>query len=146
MHIAHLENVEIIPVEELAKSVELKRRQIAELARNGKIPGAIRPDGYHYVYPVTPELLDWIEWKRRRVQQRKQRVKKAKVNLETGVITVQGIRQEFDILLRRLGGRDGILKMESEILKDLVVEMQPIARLHSQINQELRQRDSTNKI
>jgi hypothetical protein len=143
MHIAHQQNGDFISVEELAKRVLLKRRQIAQLARDGKIPGAIRPDGYHYVYPVTPELLDWIEWKRRRVQRRKQPVKKAKVNLETGVITVQGIRMEFDLWLRRVGGLDGILKMESEVLQDLVVEIQPIARLHWRINQELRQRVST---
>jgi hypothetical protein len=146
MHIAHRHNAGFINVEELAKRVGLKRRQIAELARRGKIPGAIQPDGYHYVYPITRELLDWIEWKRLKVQQRKRRVKKAKVNLETGVITVSGIRQEFDIWLRRVDGVHGVLKMESEILQDLVVEMQPIARLHWRINQELKQRGSTKKI
>ena len=71
MHIAHLEEQKVIGVEELAKRVGLKRRQIGQLARNGKIPGAIRPDGYHYVYSLTPELLDWIEWKRRQVERRK---------------------------------------------------------------------------
>lgn len=146
MHIAHRQNVEFIGVEELAKRVGLKRRHIAQLARDGKIPEAIRLDGYHFAYPLTRELVDWIEWKRRKVQKRKQPSKTAKVNLTTGVITVPGIHQEFDIWYRRVGGRDGILKMESEILRDLVVEMQPIALLHWRIEQELRRRDSTTKI
>jgi hypothetical protein len=136
MHIAHPKNVELIPVEDLAKSVGLKRRHIAELARNERIPGAIRPDGYHRVYPVTPELLDWIEWKRRRVQQRKQHVRNAKANLETGVITVQGIRQEFDIWLRRVGGLNGILKMPSECRNDIAIELRAIARLYSQLTND----------
>jgi excisionase family DNA binding protein len=143
MHIAHHQSSGFISVEELAKRVGLKRRQIAELARNGKIPGATRLDGYHYVYPITSELLEWIEWKRRRVKQRQRPVKTAHPKLASGVITIQGIRMEFDLWLRRVGGLDGILKMESEVLQDLVVEIQPIARLHWRINQELRQRDST---
>ena len=72
MHIAHRSEQNSLVLRSLQKELDLKRRQIAQLARNGKIPGAIRPDGYHYVYPLTPELFDWIEWKRRQVQRRKQ--------------------------------------------------------------------------
>jgi len=133
MHIAHVQNAELIGVKELAKKVGLKRRQIAHLARNRKIPDAIQRDGYHYVYPVTPELRDWIEWKRRKVQQRKQPSKTAKVNLTTGVITVPGIRQEFDIWYRRVGELDGILKMPSKCRNDIAIELRPIARLYSQL-------------
>src|SRR5215472_15718249 len=111
MHIAHRQNTGFITVEELAKRVGLKRRKIAELARDGKIPGAIQPDGYHYAYPLTPELLDWIEWKRRRVNQRQRSLKMPHPKLASGVITVQGIRMEFDLSMRRVGGLDGIVKM-----------------------------------
>jgi len=143
MHIAYLQKAQFISVEELAKTVGLKRRQIAQLGRDGKIPGAIRLDGYHYAYPVTPELLDWIEWKRRKVQQRREPSKTGKVNLTSGVITIQGIRQSFDIWLRRVGGLDSILKMEPEYRQDIINEIRPIARLHSRLSQALTKRDST---
>ena len=132
MHIAHLEEQKLIGVEELAKRVGLKRRQIAKLARNGKIPGAIRPDGYHYEYRVTPELLDWIEWKRRRIQRRKQ-PESFQTRTNTGVITIQGLRQSFDIWKRRMGGLDGILKMDPEYQQDILVELQAFAMLHHDI-------------
>ena len=122
----------LIGVEELAKRAGLKRRQIAQLARNGKIPGAIRPDGYHYEYRVTPELLDWIEWKRRRIQRRKQ-PESFQTRTNTGVITIQGLRQSFDIWKRRMGGLDGILKMDPEYQQDILVELQAFAMLHHDI-------------
>jgi len=133
MHIAHLGEARVIGVEELAKEVGLKRRQIAELARRGKIPGAIRPDGYHYLYPVTAELLDWIAWKHHRVKQRRRPIEAAKPKAISGAITIQGIRQEFDIWSRRVGGLDGVLKMSPEHRKDLVLELQPIARFYSRL-------------
>jgi hypothetical protein len=145
MHIAHQVQLQVIGAEELAKRVGLKRRQIAELARRGKIANAIRPDGYHYVYPLTPELLDWIEWKRRQVKQRRRPIEAAKPKSTSGVITIHGIRQEFDIWFRRVGSFDEILKMESEYLQDIAGEIQPIARLHSRITQELRSRDLVKK-
>jgi hypothetical protein len=146
MHIAHSDQPELFTVEELADRTGLKRRQIAQEARDGKIPGAIRPDGYHYAYPVTPELLDWIEWKRRKVQRRKRPIKTAKVKPTTGVITLQGLRQGFEIWFRRVGGLDGILKMKSEYLHDIISEIQPIARLYGRIAQELTHRDSIKEI
>ena len=130
MHIAHRRNRVGITVEELAKRVGLKRRQIAELARRGKIPGANRPDGYHYEYPVTPELLDWIEWKRRQVERRKQPDSESrKIRTNTGVITIHGIRAEFDVWIRRVGGLEGILKMKPELREEIIGEILPIAKL-----------------
>ena len=136
MHIAHSLSEDSIGVEELAKRVGLKRRRIAQMARNKEIPGATRPNGYQYIYPATPELLDWIEWKRRKVQQRKQRNGTSRVKLTTGVITIQGIRQEFDIWLRRVGGIDGILKMGPECSKDIATELRAIARLYWQLTKQ----------
>jgi hypothetical protein len=111
--------------------IGLKRRQIAYLARNGQIPGAIRPDGYHYQYPVTPELLDWIKWKRRQVERRKHpgSPESRKIRTDTGVITIHGIRGLFDVWIRRVGGLEGILKMEPEIRQEIIGEILPIARL-----------------
>jgi len=133
MHIAHLQDYKSIGVEELAKRAGLKRRRIAQMARNGEIPGAIRLDGYHYTYPVTPELLDWIEWKHRKVQQRKHPAKTAKVKPTIGVITVHGMRQDFDIWKRRMGGLDGILKLDPKARQDIMIELQAIASLHSDL-------------
>jgi hypothetical protein len=132
MHIAHPRIGEVITVEQLAELVGLKRRQIAYLAPD--IPGAIRPDGYHYEYRVTPELLDWIEWKRRKIQRRKRCVKTAKPKpTAAGVITLHGLRQEFDIWLRRIGALHGILRLPPEHRRDIVLELQPMARLYSQL-------------
>jgi transcriptional regulator with XRE-family HTH domain len=136
MHIAHPQPQLFLTVEDLAKKVGLKRRQIAELARREKIPGVSRLDGYHYVYPITPELLDWIEWKRRQVQQRKQ-PKSSKTKTNVGVITIHGIRQSFDIWKRRVGGLDGILEMDRECQEGILVELQAFARLHHNIYRAL---------
>lgn len=123
-------------MEQLAELVGLKRRQIAYLARKEKIPGVIRPNAYHYEYRVTPELLDWIEWKRRQVQRRKQ-PESFQTRTNTGVITIQGLRQSFDIWKRRVGGLDGFLKMDPECQQDILVELQAFARLHYHIYRAL---------
>jgi len=146
MHIAHRGKSELITVKELTKRVGLKRRQIAQLARNGKIPGAIRPDGYRYAYPVTPELVDWIEWKRNKVKQRRQGIRTGPANVNSGVITIQGLRQSFDIWFGRVGQLYGILKMPPEHRRDILLEIQPIARLHWELSKSLRERDSTKGI
>ncbi len=137
MHIAHPQNAQFISVEELAKTLGLRRRQIAELARDRKIPGAIRLDGYHYAYPVTPDLLDWIEWKRHKVNQRKRAIEQARPKPTSGLITIQGIRQSFDVWKRRVGGLNGILKMDRECQQDILVELQAFARLHQDIYRAL---------
>jgi len=137
VHIAHRRSQVGITVEELAKEVGLKRRQIAELARRGKIPGAIRPDGYHYEYRVTPELLDWIESKRRQVARRKHPSLRENRRTDTGVLTIHGMRQDFDIWKRRVGGLNGILKMDRECQQDILVELQAFARLHHDIYRAL---------
>jgi hypothetical protein len=140
MHIAHLQNAEFISVEELAKTIGLKRRQIAQLARDGKIPGAIRPDGYHYVYPLTRELLHWIKWKCRQVERRKHpnSPESRKIRKDQRVTTIRGIRAQFDVWIRRVGGLDGILKMKPEYQQEIMGEIRPILRVHSRIIQMLR--------
>ena len=131
-----MQDQDSIGVEELAKRTGLKRRRIAQLAADGKIPGAVRLNGYHFVYPLTPKLLDWIEWKRHQVQRRKQpKIFKTKTN--AGVITIQGIRQEFDIWKRRVGGLNGILKMDPECQQDILVELQALPRLYHDIYRAL---------
>ena len=137
MHIAHLASPESFTVEELADRVGLKRRQIAQLARDGKIPGAIRPDGYHFEYVVTPELLDWVEWKRRQVIRRKHPTERENRRTDSGVITIQGLRQTFEIWVRRVGRLNGILKMELEDQLDILIELDAFARLHSDIYRAL---------
>ena len=122
----------MLAVEQLAELVGLKRRQIAYLARNKKIPDVICPNGYHYEYLVTPELLDWIEWKRRQIQRRKQ-PKTSKTKGNVGVITIQGMRQSFEIWKRRVGGLEGILKMDPQRQQDILIELQAFARLYHDI-------------
>lgn len=52
-----------------------------------------------------------------------------------GVITIDGIRQEFEMWLRRMGGTKGILKLKPDMVKDIVKDLQPIARLYSDLFQ-----------
>jgi hypothetical protein len=73
MHIAHSKTAEFLSVEQLAKLAGLQRRQIANLARAGEIPGARRSaDGYHFEYPDAADLRLWIDNKRRQTEQRLQ--------------------------------------------------------------------------
>ena len=73
MHIAQSRGPKFVSVEELAKLAGVKRRQIANLARAGEIPGArSAPNGYHFEYPDTPELRAWIKQKRRVASERAQ--------------------------------------------------------------------------
>ena len=135
MHIAHLRDGEFGSGPQLAGLVGLKPRQIANLARDGKIPGAFRPNGRQFQYRITPELLEWIQWKRNRVKQSKQ-PQCRKYSLRTlerqkgfGLNSMHGIRADFDNWSRRVGGSDGILKMEPECIEEIIGELQPIARL-----------------
>ena len=134
MHIAHSEVGQSITVEQLAKRIGLKRRQVANLAKKGGIPGVSRPDGCHYQYRLTPELRDWIERKRsevtRRRVQRQSVVPNSGKARTHGITTIHGIRMEFDIWLRRVGRLEGILKMDRQSRDDIVGELRAIAELH----------------
>jgi len=73
MHIAHSRGEKFLSVEQLAKLAGLKRRQIANLAKAGDVPGARRSsDGYHFEYPDTADLRLWSENKRRKTEERLQ--------------------------------------------------------------------------
>ncbi len=49
--------------------------------------------------------------------------------LNSGIITVQGIRGEFDMWVRRVGGLEGILAMEHASRLEILGELQPIVEL-----------------
>jgi hypothetical protein len=126
-------------VEQLAKMVGLKRRQIAALARNGEIPSAIRPDGYHYEYPLTPELLNWIEWKRRQVEKSKQPVPKR--HKETsGIISIRGMRHDLEIWRLRI--EQEIDTWDDEVLEGVRLELTAFVDLHSRITKTQEARKS----
>jgi hypothetical protein len=139
MHIAHAHKGKTLSVKQIARLTGLKRRRIAELARQGEIPGAIRRDGYHFEYRVSPSLFEWIEWKAARVEERKRPKPKQSpaFNRMGGVLNIFGIRQEFDIWLRRVGDADGIRKMEREEILMILREIRPIARLYRNLAQWL---------
>lgn len=97
--------MEVITGPQLAKFVGLKRRQIANLARrkkeDGGIPGVFRPHGYQFRFRLTTELRKWIKAKRQQVR-KSRRPRPIKLKRNVGIITIHGIRQEFDIWLRRI--------------------------------------------
>ena len=142
MHIAHSEDAQSVTVEQLAKMIGLKRRQVANLAKKRNIPGVIRPNGYHYHYPLSPALRDWIERKRGEVTRKRDCgqsvLPKSGKALTHGIVTIQGIRMEFDIWLRRVGGLDGILKMDRQSRHEIVGETRAIAQLYASIAHTLR--------
>ena len=141
MHIERRKVSRVLHVGQLAKMVCLQRRQIAYLAKKKRIPDAICPDGYHYKYPLTPELLDWIEWKRGLVERRKRAnsPESRRTRTHREVITIRGFRRRFDVWLNRVGGVEGILKMDDELRREILGELQPFARLHQNIYRSLDQ-------
>lgn len=50
-----------------------------------------------------------------------------------GIINIHGIRQEFEIWLRRVGGVEGILKMDKEHVAEIVGEMDLMIEVYNQI-------------
>src|SRR5262245_13677175 len=46
--------------------------------------------------------------------------------LSTGVITIPGIRQEFDVWMHRVGGIEGVTKMDFDTKQEIFEELEPI--------------------
>ncbi|HEY8899063.1 MAG TPA: hypothetical protein VIM61_01420 [Chthoniobacterales bacterium] len=113
--------VDAIPVETLAHLVGLKRRRIAQLASEGKIPGAVRTNGYHFRYPDTEELRTWIkeqnssrtlgDGSRWGPQTRRKKTSGAGSG---GLTFLHQPRANFEHWLKRIGGRNAILALEQE--------------------------------
>jgi hypothetical protein len=136
MHIAHFNEGDLLSVEVIAELTGLKRRQIANLARQMKIPGVSRPNGYHYQYELTADLRCWIEEKQNRVEKRKLPNAPGKQRpTDTGLASIHSARMMFDIWLRKIGGLDGILGLPPESIRDVMVEIRPIAMLYFQIEE-----------
>lgn len=57
--------------------------------------------------------------------------------LSTGVITIPGIRQEFDVWLHRVGGLDGVKKMESDTKQEIFEELEPILEFALKLEEDL---------
>lgn len=57
--------------------------------------------------------------------------------LQHGLITIQGIRQEFDIWARRVGGIDGIKKMDMDNQVEIMEELSAICDLGFELHAHL---------
>lgn len=57
--------------------------------------------------------------------------------LGTGVVTIQGIRQSFEIWRLRVGGIDGVLKMETDDKSAIIGELQEISDFCVQLQGKL---------
>lgn len=55
-------------------------------------------------------------------------------HLNTGVTTVHGIRQDFDVWVRRVGGIDGVRSMNSEMQGEILEELSAIVEFGMQLN------------
>ena len=95
---------------QVANLYGLKRGQIANLARRGKIPGVVRgPDGVHFQYPDTPELREAAKAAKTRSLEAGQRLfppsRQLKGAAAGGVGSPHAVRQQFDFWMREIGGR-----------------------------------------
>ena len=59
--------------------------------------------------------------------------------LQTGVITVQGLRQSFEIWHRRVGGVEGVKAMELEDQIEIMEELDAICEFGMQLHDHLMQ-------
>lgn len=57
--------------------------------------------------------------------------------LQTGVITIHGIRQEFDVWVRRVGGIDGVKAMDSDLKVEILEELTAIVEFGMQLNEHV---------
>ena len=135
MHIAHIADGEFLSVEQLAKMVGLKRRQIANLARDERIPDVTRPDGYHFQYRLTPELRDWIKRTRRQVEMSRlpKAAKPSPKDKNRGVLSLHGISMEFEIWLRKAGSAAGVLAQPADTRAMFAEQLKPMADLYRRI-------------
>lgn len=59
--------------------------------------------------------------------------------LHTGVYTVQGVRQSFDVWLRRVGGLEGVKAMEPDHQIEIMEELDAICEFGMQLHEHLSQ-------
>ncbi len=57
--------------------------------------------------------------------------------LKSGVVTIQGIRQSFDVWLRKVGGIDGVQGMEKDHQEEILNELDEIIDFGMQLRGEL---------
>lgn len=119
----------------------LKRRQVATLARAGEIPGVERPDGCHYQYARTSELLEWIAWKRQRVATSRRPLPLKISKKGHGFYSPYGIRRDFDIWLRKV--KPQMACWNDEDLEVVRLELSAIARFYSRIVQMQKSRNAS---
>lgn len=57
--------------------------------------------------------------------------------LATGIITIPGIRQEFDVWLHRIGGYDGVRKLEQDTQQEIYEELEPIMEFALHLQEDI---------
>lgn len=63
---------------------------------------------------------------------------------QTGVLTIQGIRQQFDVWLRRVHGLDGVKTMDADHKAEILDEIAPICEFGMQLNEHMVSLQSVN--
>jgi hypothetical protein len=57
--------------------------------------------------------------------------------MNTGIITIPGIRQEFDVWLHRVGGFEGVQKMDINTKEDIYEELVPVVEFALKLSDDL---------
>jgi len=80
---------------------------ISRALKNGRIRGAFRHDGLHWLIPMTPSVTDWCKDQKRSQQLRV--MPKARLNRGLGkgtaIITIEGLNQGFTTWQRKMGNK-----------------------------------------
>jgi hypothetical protein len=59
--------------------------------------------------------------------------------LSSGVVTIQGIRQQFDVWMKRMNGLEGVLKLERDHQEEILGELEAMAALWGDLKEHLSQ-------
>lgn len=119
----------------------LSRAQVALLASKKKIPGAVRRDGYHFVFKDDSRLRTWMEAKRDQLAT----LKRCKVNLnpfsnKPGTLSIEGIHMDFNLWKVRVAEHGYSKDWKTEKLGKVWRYLKPIKTAIEELEAELRRR------
>src|SRR4051794_12653880 len=114
----------LLKMSDVAQMAGVSRQAAWKAASAGEIAGTTRSEGGQFL--VTRDgAEEWAMNKKalwrdqQRVRAARDRARFHKRTAVSGVIGIHGIRQDFDIWLRRVGGAEGILKQDKEDVQEV---------------------------
>lgn len=149
-------------VDEALEQLELEAILVKTATAINSVPRALRfehLEGEHYVELAKADMprANKIRWARIASEQRLTPVqlrfsmiegevvdKASSKGLHTGIYTVQGIRQSFDVWYRRVGGMEGVKAMDVDHQIEIMEEIEAICIFGDQLGLHLEELHKTN--